>query len=107
MPELEQWWLPEAESCPPIVRALRSFIEQRTMKPRDQLAEDTRGMKAMLARTTLDDSHSNSPESVTNTLDSGDSSTAGFRHLGSSSSNSNETRDDAHSPHWAAGGEFR
>ncbi|KAL8707891.1 MAG: hypothetical protein Q9220_007175 [cf. Caloplaca sp. 1 TL-2023] len=33
IPEIRQWWLPNDEGYPPIVRSIRSFIEERTSKP--------------------------------------------------------------------------
>jgi hypothetical protein len=38
---LEPWWLPDAETCPPVIRSLRAFVEERTTKPRDEGALPT------------------------------------------------------------------
>jgi hypothetical protein len=87
---LEPWWLPDAETCPPVIRSLRAFVEERTTKPRNKLGEDIRAMKALFQQVSLDSSPSNSPESASNTMDSGASSAAGgaFRKVGSPSSES-------------------
>jgi hypothetical protein len=73
-----------------VIRSLRAFVEERTTKPRNQLGEDIRAMKAVFHHVNLDSSPSNSPESASNTMDSGASSAAGgaFRKVGSPSSES-------------------
>ena len=97
-PSIHRWWLPDEESCPPIIRAMRTFTEERTLKPRSQLGEDIRAMKAVFSRFSLDDSNSNSPESSANTADiSGGSSVGGGAYkIGSPSSDS--TREGLASP---------
>ncbi|MCJ1306133.1 hypothetical protein MMC08_008951 [Hypocenomyce scalaris] len=62
-PEIYHWWLPNDEGYPPIIRSIREFIEDRTMKPRDQPSEDLREIKGILSKMTIDDSPRDSPES--------------------------------------------
>ncbi|KAL8947483.1 MAG: hypothetical protein Q9222_006240 [Ikaeria aurantiellina] len=51
IPEIRQWWLPNNEGYPPIVRSIRSFIEERTSKiskPGDQDEQESiREMKGL------------------------------------------------------------
>lgn len=61
--EIHHWWLPNDEGYPPIIRSIRGFIEDRTMKPRDQPSEDLREIKGILSKMTVDDSPRDSPES--------------------------------------------
>ncbi|KAI9878327.1 MAG: hypothetical protein M1830_001226 [Pleopsidium flavum] len=61
---LHHWWLPNDEGYPPIIRSIRSFIEDRTMTPKDQPGEDLRDIKAILQKVSLDDSPRDSPESI-------------------------------------------
>lgn len=67
MPDLLRWWLPNDDLYPPIVRRIRSFIEERTVKPRNQTSEDIRNMKAMFGKLNVDDSSKDSPGSATGT----------------------------------------
>lgn len=64
LPELHHWWLPDDQGYPPIIRSIRSFIEDRTMTPKDQPGEDLRDIKNILQKVNLDDSPYHSPESV-------------------------------------------
>ena len=68
IPEVLHWWLPNEEGYPPIVRSIRAFIEERTLKPRNQPGEDVRNMKGMFSKMSIFDespkeSPTNSPES--------------------------------------------
>ena len=64
IPELHYWWLPDDQGYPPIIRSIRSFIEDRTMTPKDQPGEDLRDIKNILQKVNLDDSPIHSPASV-------------------------------------------
>ncbi|SLM40820.1 Zn(2)-C6 fungal-type DNA-binding domain [Lasallia pustulata] len=61
--EINQWWLPNGEGYSPIIRSIRDFIEDRTVKPRDQDGEDLREIKGILSKLAIDDSPRDSPES--------------------------------------------
>ena len=63
VPEIHHWWLPNDEGYPAIIRSIRDFIEDRTLKPRDQPSEDLREIKGILSKMTIDDSPRDSPES--------------------------------------------
>ena len=105
-PSIQQWWLPDYDaSCPPVIRSLRAFIDERTMAPRSQLGADIRAMKAMFRRTTLTDGDSEpsaSPVSAANTADSGASSagagSGGFAKM--SSPGSDSVKEDNYPSHW-------
>ena len=65
--EITRWWLPNDEGYTPIIRSIRTFIEERTLKPRNQSSEDVRNMKGVFSKMSLSDespseSQKNSPE---------------------------------------------
>lgn len=49
------WWLPNNEDYPPIIRSIRHFVEERTSEAKNLPAEDLRDMKAIFASLKLDD----------------------------------------------------
>jgi hypothetical protein len=49
------WWLPDDEGYPPIIRSIRKFVEERTSHATDLPGEDLRDMKAIFASLNLDD----------------------------------------------------
>lgn len=63
--DLSDWWLPNGEGCPPVIRQIRSFI---TSTPNDTTGEDLRAFKGIFASLSLSDTSSppgsshNSPE---------------------------------------------
>jgi hypothetical protein len=54
-PSCMHWWLPSNDKYPPIIRSIRSFVEERTSEARDVPEEDLRDMKAIFAFMKLDD----------------------------------------------------
>jgi hypothetical protein len=50
------WWLPNDEGCPPIIRSVKDFIRDRTQAPKDQVSEDLREMKGIFSMLTISDS---------------------------------------------------
>ena len=76
-PSINEWWLPNGEGQPPLIRSIRSFIEERTVKPRNQANEDIRTMKAMLSKMDLNESPKDSPESSGSVPESSVASAAG------------------------------
>lgn len=54
--EHSDWWLPNDELCPPIIRSIKNFIVERTTKPKDQVSEDLREMKGLFTTLTISDS---------------------------------------------------
>lgn len=68
IPELHDWWLPNDEDYPPIIRSIRTFVEERTLKPSNQANEDVRNMRGIFSKMSIfdespKDSPSTSPES--------------------------------------------
>ena len=61
--ESSDWWLPNDEACPPIIRSIKDFILERTTAPKDQTSEDLREMRGIFS--TLNISDSPSPENKT------------------------------------------
>ena len=55
------WWLPNDEDYPPIIRSIRKFVEERTSKATNLPAEDLRDMKAIFASLKLDDGRTSIP----------------------------------------------
>jgi hypothetical protein len=50
------WWLPNDESCPPIIRSIKDFIKDRTQTPKDQVSDDLREMRGIFTSLTISDS---------------------------------------------------
>lgn len=77
---VQQWWVPDDEGCPQLVKEIRALTEERTTNPRDQIREDVRDMKSLFSKMRLDDvgSQESSPLSGTFTGSSpAQSSTSG------------------------------
>jgi len=50
IPDVVSWWLPEGEGFSPIIRSIRSIVENRTpQSPNPPKAEDVRTVKALFA----------------------------------------------------------
>ncbi|KAF1830038.1 hypothetical protein BDW02DRAFT_121907 [Decorospora gaudefroyi] len=71
------WWLPNDEGCPPIIRSIKDFIKERTQAPKDQVSDDLREMRGIFSSLTISDS----PPSDTRTVTSAGST--GIETLGS------------------------
>ncbi|KAF2746351.1 hypothetical protein M011DRAFT_93243 [Sporormia fimetaria CBS 119925] len=54
--EHSDWWLPNDEDCPRIIRSIKDFIQERTTAPKDQTSEDLREMKGIFSTLTISDS---------------------------------------------------
>lgn len=52
---MTQWWFPNDEYCPPVVRSLREFTKNRSGLPRDQISEDLKAMRGLFGGMNLDD----------------------------------------------------
>ncbi|KAF2731651.1 hypothetical protein EJ04DRAFT_363804 [Polyplosphaeria fusca] len=63
--EPSDWWLPNDELCPPIIRTIKNFISERTTAPKDQASEDLREMKGLFSTLTISDSPSSDNTSNT------------------------------------------
>lgn len=50
------WWLPDDEACPPMIRSIKDFIKDRTLAPRDQVSDDLREMRGIFNTMTIGDS---------------------------------------------------
>lgn len=69
--EASDWWLPNDEGCPPIVRSIKDFIRERSTAPRDQVSEDLKEMRGIFSSLNISDS----PGSDNMTITSNDSAT--------------------------------
>ena len=61
------WWLPDDEGCPPIIRSIKNFIQERTTAPKDEVSENLREMRGIFGTLTIsnsppDDNSSNATE---------------------------------------------
>jgi hypothetical protein len=59
------WWLPNDEACPPIIRSIKDFIKERTTAPKDQVSDDLREMRGIFNSLTISDSPSSDTMTVT------------------------------------------
>lgn len=59
------WWLPDDEACPPIIRSIKDFIKERTTAPKDQVSDDLREMRGIFNSLTISDSPSSDTMTVT------------------------------------------
>lgn len=64
MPELNEWWLPNNEGYPDIVREVRALTDERTNNPQDDFRESLRDMKTLFGKVNLDDSTTESEHST-------------------------------------------
>ncbi len=54
------WWLPNNESCPPVIKVIHNFVEERSSAPKDDIGEDLRDMKQVFKTLNLSDDSSSS-----------------------------------------------
>ncbi|KAJ4985884.1 C6 finger domain-containing protein [Stagonosporopsis vannaccii] len=71
--EPSDWWLPNDEGCPPIIRSIKDFIRERSTAPKDQVSEDLKEMRGIFSSLNISDS----PGSDNMTITSNDSGTGG------------------------------
>ncbi|KAJ4371028.1 hypothetical protein N0V86_008723 [Didymella sp. IMI 355093] len=69
--EASDWWLPNDEGCPPIIRSIKDFIRERSTAPKDQVSEDLKEMRGIFSSLNISDS----PGSDNMTITSNDSAT--------------------------------
>ncbi|KAJ4334441.1 hypothetical protein N0V87_006875 [Didymella glomerata] len=67
--EASDWWLPNDEGCPPIIRTIKDFIRERSTAPKDQVSEDLKEMRGIFSSLNISDS----PGSDNMTITSNDS----------------------------------
>ncbi|KAL6710904.1 hypothetical protein ACN47E_006779 [Coniothyrium glycines] len=83
------WWLPDDEACPPIIRTIKDFIKDRTQAPKDQVSDDLREMRGIFSSMTISDSPTSDNMTVTSADGLGSASIQGPEMYGS--------------PEWASG----
>lgn len=59
------WWLPNDENCPLIIRSIKDFIKDRTQAPKDQVSDDLREMRGIFSSLTISDSPTSDNMTVT------------------------------------------
>lgn len=58
IPEINDWWLPNNEGYPNIIREVRAFTEEKTRNPQDDFRESVRDMKTLFWKINVDDTES-------------------------------------------------
>lgn len=57
LPEVNEWWLPDEGTCPPVVRIIRSFTGNRLPHAeRESRSEDQRNIKGIFSQLSLHES---------------------------------------------------
>lgn len=57
IPEVNEWWLPDYGACPPVVRSVRSFMENRLPQAEgESRSEDQRNIKGIFSQLSLHES---------------------------------------------------
>ena len=81
IPELRHSWLPNDEGCSPIIRSIRTFVEERTIKPSNQANEDVRNMRGIFSKMSIfDESPKESPSTSPKSCGGGPESPAQHGH---------------------------
>ncbi|KAJ5637009.1 hypothetical protein N7490_006888 [Penicillium lividum] len=55
LPELMEWWLPNNEGYPDLIREVRAMTDDRLKQPRDDFRSDVRDMKSMFWKLNVND----------------------------------------------------
>lgn len=76
--EASDWWLPNDEGCPPIIRSIKDFIRERSTAPKDQVSEDLKEMRGIFSSLNISDS----PGSDNITVTSNDNGAAAMGRSG-------------------------
>lgn len=63
--EPSDWWLPNDEGCPPIIRSIKDFIRERSTAPKDQVSEDLKEMRGIFSSLNISDSPGSDNMTVT------------------------------------------
>ncbi|CAI6337554.1 unnamed protein product [Periconia digitata] len=50
------WWFPNDEGCPRMIRSIKDFIRERTTEPKDQVSQDLREMRGIFSTLNMSDS---------------------------------------------------
>lgn len=58
-----EWWFPDYEGCPPVIKIIHDFVEERSAKPKDEMTEDLKNMAQVFKGMTLDSGDSSSSKS--------------------------------------------
>lgn len=53
--DVKDWWLPNGEGFPPILRATRDFVQARMSAPKDQFSQDLRDINGIFSTLNIDD----------------------------------------------------
>jgi hypothetical protein len=77
------WWLPNDEGCPQIIRSIKDFIKDRTQAPKDQVSDDLREMRGIFNSLTISDSPPSDNMTVTSADGLGTTSVQGSEMYGS------------------------
>ena len=53
--DVRDWWLPNNEGFPPILRATREFVQARVGPPKDQFSQDLQEINGIFSSFNIDD----------------------------------------------------
>lgn len=68
IPEIDHWWLPNEEAYPPVIRSIRSLMENRLPQAASpSRSEDQRNIAGIFSSLTVHDSVTNSTTVESNT----------------------------------------
>ena len=57
IPEVNEWWVPDEGTCPPVVRSVRSFMENRLPQAEgESRSEDQRNIKGIFSQLSFHES---------------------------------------------------
>lgn len=79
IPEVNEWWLPDEGTCPPVVRSVRSFMENRLPQAEgESRSEDQRNIKGIFSQLSLHESRLSSPSIESTNLSAEDLASQGL-----------------------------
>ena len=62
-PGIMNWWFPNYEGCPPVVKIIHEFVGERSAQPKDEMTQDLKDMAQVFKNMTIDSGDSSSSKS--------------------------------------------
>lgn len=59
-PTVMEWWFPNYQGCPPVVKIIHDFVEERSAEPKDEMTEDLKEMRQVFKGLNMDSEDSGS-----------------------------------------------
>lgn len=57
------WWFPNYEGCPPVIRIIHDFVEERSAEPKDEMTAELKNMTQVFGRVSINSGDSSSSKS--------------------------------------------